>query len=92
MSENILNPAAPQTANPVKDLALVLQEVEKKVKENRKKYNDSDKSIKDLRRIFDQDSSQMNQAIFNDAPQDETHRETLRTICILVEILSRTGK
>lgn len=74
------------------ELAGLLKEVENKVLENRKKFDDSGKSVKDFRRIFDQDSSRINQAIFNDHPAEEIYSETLRTIAILVEILSRTKK
>ena len=58
----------------------------------RARFDDSEKSIKDFRRIFDQESSRMNQAILNDQPSEEIYQETLQTICILVEILSRTRK
>jgi len=74
------------------EISSVLNEIEKKVVENRETYNDTEKNIKDFRRIFDQDSSRMNQAIFNDAPPEEIHQETLRTISILIEILSRSNK
>jgi len=70
-------------------IASVLKEVEKQVQENRKKFDDSQKDVKDFRRIFDQDSSRMNKAIFEDAAPEAVHLETLRTIAILVEILSR---
>ena len=74
------------------DLKTVLEQIEGKVQENRGKNDDTGKNLKDFRRIFDQDSSRMNQAIFNDAPLEEIRKETLRTISILIEILSRTGK
>ncbi|MBI2119733.1 MAG: hypothetical protein HYT97_08955 [Elusimicrobia bacterium] len=80
------------TKEPTKPLTLVLKEIEKKVTENRIKYSDQDKSIKDFRRIFDQDSSKMNQAIFNETSEEEIYQETLRTISILVEILSRSRR
>ena len=76
----------------LKDLKQVLEQIEGKVKENRNKYDDNNKAIKDFRRVFDQDSSRMNAAIFNDAPPEEIHKETLRTVSSLVEILSRIGK
>lgn len=76
----------------LKEISFLLKEVEKKVIANRTKYDDSNKTIKDLRRVFDQDSSQMNQAIFNDAPFEEIYHETLRTISILIEILLRSRK
>ncbi|OGR52694.1 MAG: hypothetical protein A3I11_05265 [Elusimicrobia bacterium RIFCSPLOWO2_02_FULL_39_32] len=80
------------TEDTTKPLSLVLKEIEKKVTENRIKYSDQDKSIKDFRRIFDQDSSKMNQAIFNETSEEEIYQETLRTIAILVEILSLSIK
>ena len=73
-------------------LPSVLKEVEKKVLENRSKFDDSQKSIKDFRRIFDQDSSRMNKMIFEDAAQEEVFLETLRTVSILIEILTRAKK
>ena len=69
-----------------------LKEIEKKVFENRSKHDDTEKTIKDFRRIFDQDSSRMNQAIFNDAASEEIYKETLRTVAVLIEILLRTKK
>ncbi len=78
--------------NGIQAISEVLREVEKKVQENRGKFDDSAKTIKDFRRIFDQDSSRMNQAIFNDAPQEEIYLETLRTISTLIEILARAKK
>ncbi len=74
-----------------KVLSSVLDQIKNKVESNRAKFDDSAKSLKDFRRIFDQESSQINQAIFNDAPTDEIHTSTLRTVCTLVEILSRTA-
>ena len=78
--------------NEIKEISAVLSDIEKKVIENRSKPEDSSKTIKDLRRIFDQDSSRMNQAIFNDASQDEIYQETLRTISTLIEILIQARK
>lgn len=75
-----------------KELEPILKEIEKKVLENRAKHDDTGKTFKDFRRIFDQDSSRMNQAIFNDASHDEIYKETLRTIAVLVEILIRSKK
>ena len=74
------------------DISSVLKEVEKKVAENRADFVDSGKTIKDFRRLFDQDSSRMNQAIFNDAPSEEIHLQTLRTISVLIEVLVRAKK
>lgn len=74
------------------ELLAILKEIEKQVLENRTKHEDAHKTIKDFRRIFDQDSSRMNQAIFNDASQDEIYKETLRTVAVLIEILVRTKR
>lgn len=74
------------------ELSSVLKAIEKKTLENRTRFNDADKTIKDFRRLFDQDSSRMNQAIFNDASPEEIYNETLRTITMLVEILARARK
>ena len=74
------------------DLNGVLKEVEKKVLESRSKFDDSQKNIKDFRRLFDQDSSRMNKMIFEDASDQEIYAETLRTISSLIEILSRVKK
>jgi hypothetical protein len=83
MNSTILNTQA---------LRLVLKDIEEKVLENRAKFDDATKTIKDFRRIFDQESSRMNQAIFNDYPPEQVYYETLRTISVLVEILSHTKK
>ncbi len=74
-----------------KDLSSILDQIKKTVEENRAQYDDSGKSLKDFRRTFDQESSQINQAIFNEAPTDEIHIATLRTVCTLIEILSITA-
>ena len=78
--------------NGTKDISEILNDVEKRVQENRSKFDDTGKTVKDFRRVFDQDSSRMNQTIFNDAPQEEVYLETLRTVSILVEILTRAKK
>lgn len=75
-----------------KELTAILKDIEKKVLENRANHEDANKTLKDFRRIFDQDSSRMNQAIFNEASEEEIYKETLRTIAVLVEILARTKK
>ncbi len=81
-----------KTANGLEDLTSVLKDVESKVLDNRSKYEDSQKAIKDFRRIFDQDSSRMNKAIFEDCADQEIYHQTLRTVSILVEILSRVRR
>ena len=81
-----------QVSVELNELSALLQEVEKKVLENRGKFDDAAKTIKDFRRIFDQDSSRINKAIFEDAPDEEIYLETLRTVSILVEILSRSKR
>jgi hypothetical protein len=42
----------------------------------------------DLRRLFDQESSRLNQAIFNDQP-DQIRESTIRSVVPLLEILAR---
>ncbi|GEM_PF-2303677 len=91
MIQPIAQPTTENTNCEILSLNLVLKAIEKKVNENRAKYDDNNKLIKDFRRIFDQDSSRMNQAIFNDASHEETYQETLRTVSSLIEILTRTG-
>ena len=78
--------------NSSKEISALLKAIEGKVHQNRGQFDDTSKTIKDFRRIFDQDSSRMNKAIFNDAPPEEIYRETLRTISILIEILERAKK
>ncbi len=87
MAENANHPVVSE-----KEMSFLLTEIERKVLQNRSKYNDNEKAIKDFRRIFDQDSSRMNQAIFNDHPSEEIYHETLRTVAILMEILLRARK
>lgn len=87
MTENIQN-----VGEEDKEISLLLKEIEKKLLENRSLHDDSGKTVKDFRRIFDQDSSRMNQAIFNDSPSEEIYKETLRTIPTLIEILLRAKK
>ena len=87
MTESIQN-----HENGIKELSILLKEIEKKVLENRAHHDDSEKTIKDLRRIFDQNSSKMNEAIFNGYPAQEVYQGTLCTISILVEVMLRTKK
>ena len=44
----------------------LLHDVEGQVNENRQNWESGETSVKDLRRLFDQQSAEMNQAIFND--------------------------
>ena len=76
----------------MRELTNILKEVEKKVLESRSKYDDSEKAVKDFRRIFDQDSSRMNKMIFEEATEEEIYIETLRTVSSLIEILARVKK
>ncbi|MGQ0645681.1 MAG: hypothetical protein ACT4O3_09340 [Elusimicrobiota bacterium] len=70
------------------DVRGILNEIEKLVERNRAEQG-AELTIKDYRRLFDQESGKMNQAIFND--QNEQIRETcMRTVAILVEILARS--
>jgi hypothetical protein len=78
---------APESAK-LRDLREILNEVERAVRANRESQPDALQTIKECRRIFDQESAKMNQAIFNDQPQQI--RETcLKTVAVLVEILAR---
>ena len=54
----------------IKDLREVLDEVEKLAQAERAQHAGDPLTIKDLRRLFDQESSRLNQAIFNDQPQE----------------------
>jgi hypothetical protein len=73
-------------------ISIILKEVEKRVVQNRVNSGGSLRTLKDHRRSFDQDSSKMNQAIFNDAPIEEVYQGTLRAVADLVEILLATQK
>jgi hypothetical protein len=66
-----------------------MAEVESYLSSARQEPNGEPLGIKDLRRLFDQESSRLNQAIFNDQP-DQVRESTLRTIAALLEILART--
>jgi hypothetical protein len=72
----------------VKDIREVLDEVEKLAQAARAGHT-GDLTIKDLRRLFDQESSRLNQAIFNDQPQ-QIRESTLRSVIPLLEILARS--
>lgn len=77
--------------NSTAPLAEVLKAVEKHVASCRSSEPDREaKTVKDWRRTFDQDSSAMNKAIFNDSSDQDVYQATLQTISSLVEILSRT--
>jgi hypothetical protein len=80
-----------KTAQSAKDLREVFSELEQLVKAIRKELNGSQQSmtIKDFRRIFDQESAKMNQAIFNDH-SDQIRETCLKTVVPLLEILTRS--
>lgn len=73
----------------VKDLKSVLEEVERAVQAARAAQTGDPLGIKDFRRMFDQESSKINQAIFNDQP-DQIRESTLRSVIPLLEILARS--
>ena len=73
----------------IKDVKEVVAEVEAYLSASRQEQGGEPLGIKDLRRLFDQESSRLNQAIFNDQP-DQVRESTLRTISALLEILART--
>ena len=57
------------------------------LEKNQSKCDLEQKSIKDLRRLFDQRSSRMNCAILNNLSLDEIMKETKSTILALLYIL-----
>lgn len=69
-------------------LAGVLKEIEAAVLDTRRAGSPMD-DIKDIRWHFDQTSAKMNQAIYN-GQQDLIHDSTLKTVVLLIEILSRS--
>lgn len=73
----------------IKDVKEVMAEVEATLSASRQEQGGEPLGIKDLRRLFDQESSRLNQAIFNDQP-DQVRESTLRTVTALLEILART--
>lgn len=77
------------TVSGLRALDAISADVERQVRENRKRFDDAEKTVKDFRRIFDAKSALMNQAIFNDHSPAEIKKETIQTIAVLVEILAR---
>jgi len=73
----------------IKDLEALINEISTQVENSRPGYDASLKTVKDFRWLFDQESSKMNQAIFN-SQTDQIHESCLKTIAVLVEILART--
>jgi hypothetical protein len=73
----------------VKDLREVLDEIERLAQAARAEHAGDPLTIKDLRRLFDQESSRLNQAIFNDQPE-QIRESTLRSVLPLLEILARS--
>jgi hypothetical protein len=73
----------------VKDIREVLDEVEKLAQSMRASHTGEPLTIKELRRLFDQESSRINQAIFNDQPQ-QIRESTIRSVVPLLEILARS--
>jgi ribosome recycling factor len=73
----------------VKTLEAVFTEITAQIQRSRQIMNGSAKSLKDFRWQFDQESSLMNQAIFNNHI-GQIHESCLKTIAALVEILTRT--
>ena len=79
----------PEQKEALKNLEAILTEIAAQVQKNRQALNGSAKTIKDFRWLFDQESSCMNQAIFNDQT-NQIHESCLKTIAVLIEILART--
>lgn len=73
----------------LKSLEAIFAEIVSQIQKNRQSQNGSVKTIKDFRWLFDQESSGMNQAIFN-SQMDQIHESCLKTVATLIEILSRT--
>jgi hypothetical protein len=73
----------------IKEVREVVSEVEAYLTASRQETGGEPLGIKDLRRLFDQESSRLNQAIFNDQP-DQIRESTLRTVAALLEIIART--
>lgn len=73
----------------IRDLRQILNELEKLVQSHRSAQGSEPLTIKDFRRIFDQESAKMNQAIFNDQ-HDQVREACLRAVLPLLEILART--
>ena len=73
----------------VKSVELIISEIAAQVQKDRSANGVHINTIKDYRWIFDQESSRMNQAIFNDQT-DLIHESCLKTIATLIEILART--
>jgi hypothetical protein len=73
----------------MREIQDVLNELEREILSHRNEQNAESLTIKDLRRIFDQESAKMNQAIFNDQ-NDQVRESCLKAIIPLIEILSRT--
>jgi hypothetical protein len=72
------------------NLADVLKGIESQVLENRARVGVFPGDLKNVRRRFDQSSSKMNKAIFNDHLSSDIYHETLQTVTDLVEILLLT--
>ncbi len=72
----------------VKEIREVVAEVEKLAQASRAGHSGEPLTLKDLRRLFDQESSRLNQAIFNDQP-DQIRESTIRSVLPLLEILAR---
>ncbi len=67
----------------------VLAEVKKIVEQERATNGTGSITVKDLRWTFDQESAQMNQAIYNNWT-DRIHESCLKTVRVLVEMLARS--
>ncbi len=79
----------PEKCFSVRKLPDVLREIEKNVQSERTSSLTQNQNIKDFRWKFDQVSAKMNQAIYNDDTK-KIHDNCLRTVSVLVEILSRS--
>ena len=73
----------------IRNVRAVLEELERLVDQARQSRSGVEPTIKDFRRMFDQESAKMNQAIFNDQ-QDQIRETCVKAVLPLLEILSRT--
>ena len=73
----------------IRPLASLMKEVLDAVERSRGQGISPADTIKDLRWKFDQVSSKMNQAIYNDQAE-QIHRTCLETVAVLIEMLARS--
>ena len=77
-----------ETLPSVRGIRDVLNELENLVEESRGQRSGEPLTLKDFRRMFDQESAKLNQAIFNEQ-HDQVRETCLKSLLPLLEILSR---